>query len=50
MRCAALTARPRRGFRPCRNSASKTAGVVENLLKQEFNPTAPNLCWADDIT
>ncbi len=50
MRCSALTAKTRRGFRPCRNSATKTAGVAENLLQQEFSPTAPNRFWAGDIT
>ena len=25
-------------------------GVVENLLQQEFQPPAPNRCWAGDIT
>ena len=50
MRCAALRARTRRGFRPCRNTASKAAGVAENLLQQEFSPAAPNRCWAGDIT
>ena len=50
MRCSALKAKTRRGFRPCRNSSSKAAGVVENLLRQEFSPAAPNRCWAGDIT
>jgi len=50
MRKADLQARTRRGFRPCRNSGSKAAGVAENLLQQEFSPTAPNRCWAGDIT
>jgi len=50
MRCSALKAKSRRGFRPCRNSSSKAAGVVENLLQQEFSPAAPNRCWAGDIT
>jgi transposase InsO family protein len=50
MRCAALKARTRRGFKPCRNSAGKAAGVAQNLLQQEFNPAAPNRCWAGDIT
>ena len=50
IRCSALTAKTRRGFRPCRNSASKHAGVAENLLQQEFSPIAPNRCWAGDIT
>jgi len=50
MRLAALKAKTRRAFRPCRNSGSKTAGVAENLLQQEFSPAAPNRCWAGDIT
>jgi len=50
MRRAALKAKTRRGFRPCSNSSSKAAGVVENLLRQEFSPASPNRCWAGDIT
>jgi transposase InsO family protein len=50
MRNAALKDKTRRGFRPCRNSGHKTPGVAENLLQQEFNPAAPNRCWAGDIT
>jgi len=50
MRCSALKAKTRRGFRPCRNSSTKAAGVVENLLRQEFSPATPNRCWAGDIT
>ena len=50
MRRAALKAKTRRGFRPYRNSSSKAAGVVENLLRQEFSPATPNRCWAGDIT
>ena len=50
MRNAALKAKTRRGFRPCRNSGSKPSGVAENLLQQEFSPVAPNRCWAGDIT
>ncbi len=50
MRCSALKAKTRRGFRPCRNSGSTAAEVVENLLQQEFSPAAPNRCWAGDIT
>ena len=42
MRTAALKAKTRRGFRPCRNSAGKPSGVAENLLLQEFSPAAPN--------
>ncbi len=50
MRCSALKAKTRREFRPCRNSAGKTAGVAQNLLQQEFSPAAPNSCWAGNIT
>ncbi|MEB3331513.1 MAG: IS3 family transposase [Synechococcaceae cyanobacterium] len=50
MRCSALKAKTRRGFRPCRNSGSKTAGVAENLLQQDFSPLTPNRAWAGDIT
>jgi hypothetical protein len=44
MRKAAFKAKTRQVFRPCRNSASKTAGVADNLLQQEFSPAAPNSC------
>lgn len=47
---AALKAKTRRGFRPCSNSSTKAAGVIKNLLRQEFNPPTPNRCWAGDIT
>jgi putative transposase len=50
MRHSALKAKTRRGFKPCRNSGSKTAGVAENLLQQDFAPPAPNRAWAGDIT
>jgi len=50
MPCSALKAKSRRGLRPCHNSGSTAAGVVENLLQQEFSPAAPNRCWAGDIT
>lgn len=50
MRCSALKAKTRRGFRPCRNPVNRTCGVAENLLQQEFSPAAPNRCWAGDIT
>jgi putative transposase len=32
MRRAVLKAQTRRGFRPCRNSSGRAAGVAENLL------------------
>ena len=50
MRCSALKAKTRRGFRPCRNTGNRASGAVENLLQQEFSPAAPNRCWAGDIT
>ncbi|MCP9891791.1 IS3 family transposase [Cyanobium sp. Aljojuca 7D2] len=49
MRCSALKAKTRRGFRPCRNPGNRASGVAENLLQQEFSPAAPNRCWAGDI-
>jgi transposase InsO family protein len=50
MRCSALKAKTRRGFRPCLNPRNRASGVTANLLQQEFNPAAPNRCWAGDIT
>ena len=50
MRCSALKAKTRRGFRPCRNPGNRASGVAENLLQQDFSPLAPNRCWAGDIT
>lgn len=50
MRCSALKAKTRRGFRPCRNPGQQASGVAKNLLQQEFSPAAPNRCWAGDIT
>jgi transposase InsO family protein len=50
MRCSALKAKTRRGFRPCLNPGNRASGVAENLLQQEFSPKAPNRCWAGDIT
>jgi putative transposase len=50
MRKAVLKARTRRGFRPCRRSGNKGAGVAQNHLQQDFSPLAPNRCWAGDIT
>jgi len=38
MRCSALKAKTRRGFRPCRNNGRKASGVAENLLLQDFLP------------
>ena len=50
MQRAELKARTRKAFRPCSRARSGTAGVVENLLQQDFHPPAPNRCWAGDIT
>jgi transposase InsO family protein len=50
MRQAQLRARTRRAFRPCSRAGQGAAGVVENLLQQEFQTPAPNRCWAGDIT
>ena len=50
MRRAVLKAQTRRGFRPCRNSSGRAAGVAENHRQQDFSPLAPNRCWAGDIT
>ncbi|WP_432784700.1 IS3 family transposase [Cyanobium sp. BSA11S] len=50
MRRADLRARTRKPFRPCSKGSGGAAGVVENLLQQEFAPPAPNRCWAGDIT
>jgi transposase InsO family protein len=50
MRRAELRARTRKPFRPCRNGSSGASGVAENLLQQDFQPLAPNRCWAGDIT
>jgi len=50
MRRAELRARTRKPFLPCSKGSGGAAGVVENLLQQEFAPQAPNRCWAGDIT
>ena len=50
MRRAELRARSRKPFRPCSKGSRGTPGVVENLLQQDFQPPAPNRCWAGDIT
>jgi putative transposase len=50
MRLNALRAKTRRAFRPCTKATSTACGVVENLLQQDFQPPAPNLYWAGDIT
>ena len=50
MERAGLRAKTRRAWRPCKQSTSSAAGVAENLLQQDFQPPAPNRCWAGDIT
>lgn len=50
MQRAQLKARSRRPFRLCSRATKGAAGVVENLLQQDFQPPAPNRCWAGDIT
>ena len=50
MRRAQLRARTRKAFRPCSKAGAGALGVVENLLQQDFQPPAPNRCWAGDIT
>ena len=50
MRRAQLRARTRKAFRPCSKAGPGALGVVENLLQQDFQPPAPNRCWAGDIT
>ena len=50
MRRAQLRARTRKAFRPCSKAGAVALGVVENLLQQDFQPPAPNRCWAGDIT
>ncbi|CAK6695488.1 IS3 family transposase [Synechococcus sp. CBW1107] len=41
MQRAELKARTRKAFRPWSRASSGTAGVVENLLQQDFQPPAP---------
>jgi len=50
MQRAQLRARTRKPFRPCSKASRGAAGVAENLLQQDFQPPAPNRCWAGDIT
>jgi transposase InsO family protein len=50
MQRAELRAKTRKAFRPCAKASSRACGVVENLLQQDFQPPAPNRCWAGDIT
>jgi putative transposase len=50
MKRAELRARTRKPFRPCSRANRGSTGVVENLLQQDFQPQAPNRCWAGDIS
>ena len=50
MQRAGLRAKTRRAWRPCIQSTSSASQVAENLLQQDFQPPAPNRCWAGDIT
>jgi transposase InsO family protein len=50
MQRAQLRARTRKPFRPCSRARTGASGVVENVLQQDFQPSAPNRCWAGDIT
>ena len=50
MQRAQLKARSRRPFRLCSRANTGAVGVAENLLQQDFQPPAPNRCWAGDIT
>jgi putative transposase len=50
MRRADLRVRTRKPFRHCSRSSRGASGVVDNLLQQDFRSTAPNRCWAGDIT
>ncbi|MFN6337691.1 MAG: IS3 family transposase [Cyanobacteriota bacterium] len=50
MQRAELRARTRKPFRPCSRASKGATGVAENLLQQDFQPPAPNRCWAGDIT
>ncbi len=49
-RRAELRVRTHKAFRPCSKASRGAVGVVENLLQQEFQPPAPNRCWAGGIT
>ncbi len=50
MQGADLRAMTRKPFRPCSRASKGATWVVENLLQQDFQPPAPNRCWAGDIT
>ncbi len=50
MQCVGLRAKTRRAWRPCNQSTSSAPQVAANLLQQDFQPPAPNRCWAGDIT
>jgi transposase InsO family protein len=44
MRLADLWARTRKPFRPYSRASRGASGVVDNLLQQDFRPSAPNRC------
>jgi len=47
---ADLKAKIRRGFKPCHTADPQPDVVADNLLSQQFSPTAPNRSWGGDIT
>lgn len=49
MQRAELKARTRKPFRPCSKGSGEAAGVVEDLLQQEFALPCPHRCWAGAI-
>lgn len=49
-RGAELRARTRKPCRPCSRASKGGTAVVENLLQQNFQPPAPNCCWAGDTS
>ena len=49
MQRAGLRAKTRQAFRHCGKNSGATS-LAKNLLEQDFNPPAPNRCWAGDIT
>jgi hypothetical protein len=50
MRCSALKAKTRRGFRPCRNTGNRASGAVENLLQQKFSLIGVGSLSAVDVS
>ena len=49
MRRADFRARTCRPFRPCSRASRGASGVVDNLLHQDFRPSATSRCWAGDF-